>query len=148
MHKVFYASGFLYHSPTQQILLHQQRQAKNTSTFWQMFGEVRYKEEPIEAVFQEILYTFLKVKIPLKDIYLVYDYFHSTLHKTHYVFFAKVTEMPRLRLLQKDTISWFTFKQTLKLSVPEQTKQDLVVAQRVINAIDREVALSIATQQP
>ena len=30
MHKLFYASGFLYHSPTEQILLRQMSSLKNS----------------------------------------------------------------------------------------------------------------------
>lgn len=134
MHKPFYASGFLYHLKTEQILLHQPGQKHGASSAWSLFGGTSRRGESTTKAFHRITYELLKVKLDLDDIYPVYDYFHNVFKKIHYVFYAHVPKVQNFRLRQGGTLSWFTFKQTTKLPFTDQTKQDIVVAQRVINA--------------
>lgn len=133
MPKAFFASGFLFHPESQQILLHQ------SNSLWSLFGEINEKEEDALLTFQRIIHKALKIKLAKKCIYPVYNYFHKTHHKMHYVYYAQVEKMKNYTS-QNETLSWFTFKQTLKLPFTEETKQDIVVAQRVIEA-DERVAL-------
>lgn len=136
MHKSFYASGFLYNLPTQQILLQQNNSLTN---FWSLFGRKgRNNENPIR-VFQKAISQQLRINLALEAIYPVYDYFKSGIGKTCYVFYAQVGLKEKDFLSTKDfTAEWFTFKQTTKLSFSDQTKQDIIVAQRVINAKARD----------
>lgn len=138
MHKAFYASGFLFHLESQQILLHQPQQKNDTVSVWSMFGGANSQEEDASVTFQQIIYDALGVKLARRHIYPVYDYFHDVLNKTHYVYYAQVTKL-RNYAFEGETLSWFTFKQTLKLRFAEQTKQDIVVAQRVIDMQERVV---------
>lgn len=135
MHKDFYASGFLYFPTSQQILLHQPNHEKNTSpSLWHMIGGRSNKDEDAHKAFIRIVHELLKIKLNPKLVYPVYDYFHETLHTTNHVFYAEVEDVSKIRVPGVSNLSWFTFKQTVKLSFTQQTKQDIIVAQRVINA--------------
>lgn len=102
-----------------------------------MFEETKNEEENAAVIFQRLISNTLHLSLSIKRIYPVYDYFHSVYQKTHYVFYAQVARM-QTYASAKDTVSWFTFKQTTKLHFSEQTKQDIVVSQRVILAANRE----------
>ena len=134
MHKTFYASGFLYHLRTGQILLHQPNPNNNPSSSWTMLGGAGREEENAQKTFQRIIYQLLNVRLDEKCIYPVYDYFNNALNAIHYVFYAQVKTMHTLSIPDRDTLSWFTFKQITKLPLSEQTKQDIIVSQRVIQA--------------
>ena len=135
MHKPFYVSGFLYHLRTQQVLLHQPNLNNNSSSFWTMPGGTgNEKEEDAQKAFQRIIYQLLNLRLDEKYIHPVYDYFNNNLNADHYVFYAKVKSMNNLSLPDNGTLSWFSFKQITKLPLSEQTKQDIIVSQRVIQA--------------
>lgn len=108
------------------------------SSVWSMFGETNRKGEDGIATFQRTIYEALDIRLARKNIYPVYDYFNATFNKTHYVYYAQVPKMQNYALAG-DTLSWFTFRQTVKLAFTKQTKQDIVVAQRVIEAQEREI---------
>lgn len=134
MHKGFYASGFLYHPATAQILLHQLISKDNTTSLWCMFGGTGRKKEDASQAFQRITLEILSLKLPTKRILPVYDYFHNTRKQDHFVVYAQVAHIPRLKPPKGIAISWFTFKQMMKLPFSEETKQDIIVAERVIRA--------------
>ncbi len=97
-------------------------------------GESKDGEEA-QAAFQRVIYKLLGVTLKTKNIYPIYDYFHNTRNKTNYVFYAEVGSTAKVsKASGKETLSWFTFHETLKLSFTSQTKQDIVVGERVINA--------------
>lgn len=135
--KRFLASGFLYHAKTQQILLHQPS-ASNSSPRWSMFYGMSQNGEDAQAAFTRIMYEFINVRLLASHIYPVYDYFFQELHKIHYVFYAEVQKMPTFPIASDAILSWFTFKQTTKLPFGEQTKHDIIISERVINAQARD----------
>ena len=134
MHKPFHVSGFLYHLRTQQVLLHQPNLNNNSPSIWTMPRGAGIGEEDPQKSFQRIIYQLLGLHLSEKYIHPVYDYFNNTLNTIHYVFYAQVKTMNNLLMPDKDTLFWFTFKQTTKLPLSEQTKQDIIVSQRVIQA--------------
>ena len=134
VHKSFYASGFLYHLRTQQILLHQPNLNNNSPSIWTMPRGAGIGEEDPQKSFQRIIYQLLGLDLSEKYIHPVYDYFNNTLNTIHYVFYAKVKTMKNLSLPDNGTLSWFSFKQITKLPFSEQAKQDIIVSQRVIQA--------------
>lgn len=139
IHTNFYTSGFLFHLKSQQILLHQpQKETDTMLSLWSMFGETNQKEEDATAVFQRIIHTKLHLKLPKKSIFPVYDYFHKIHNKTHYICYAIVTTMKKHTVLHGYKLSWYAFKEALKLPTSPQTKQDIMIAQRVIEAQERE----------
>lgn len=135
MHKNFYASGFLYHPNSQQILLQQ----FDSSSSWSFFGQYgNSNEEPIR-IFQQAISQDLSIKLPLKSLYPVYDYFNAEIGKNFFVFYAQVHfQKKRYGEKENSSLQWFTFKQTTKLSFPTQIRQDIVVAERVIKAKQRD----------
>jgi len=135
VHKPFYASGFLYHLGTAQILLHQPTDTIVASS-WHLLGGKGTKGEDTKAAFKRIAHELVKIKLDLKNIIPVYDYFDTHHNLLHYVFYAEVTEQ-KTSAKQKN-IAWFTFKQATKLPFTHQTKQNIIVAERVIKARVRD----------
>lgn len=140
MHKTFYTSGFLFHIESQQILLRQPLQiADSSSSLWSLFGGISAKEDDASVTFQNIIYKALGVKLAKKCIYPVYSYFHNVHNKMYHVYYGQVKKTKNF-VFQGETLSWFTFKQTLKLRFSEETRQDIMVGQRVIDAAQRITA--------
>ena len=133
MHKSFYASGFLYSLKTHQILLLQSQRLDNVASLWSMLGGENKEGEEAQSTFQRIINELLNLELKRKDIYPIYDYFHNTRNKINYVFYAEVGRA-KIFDASRSILSWFSFKETLKLSFTTQTKQDIVVGERVINA--------------
>ncbi len=136
MHKSFYASGFLYYLPYQQILLQQKSPIKPS---WTLFGQKGLNSESPIAVFQKAVFEQLQTKIALDAIFPVYDYYKKEMNCTAYIFYAHIKAKENAKLEKKDAfMEWFSFKQTTKLLFSEQSKKDLIVSQRVIQANARD----------
>lgn len=134
MHKYFYASGFIYHLESQQILLQQD----NTFS-WSLFGQKGKSGQNPITVFQKAIFTKLGIKLALKSIIPVYDYFSKEEGGNHYVFYAQVKlKKKKFHMPKNSSAEWFTFKQITKLSFSGQIKQDIIVAERVIKAKARD----------
>ena len=133
MQNSFYASGFLYNNKTHQILLIQSDQKKDSSAFWSLLGGEGKRGEEAKVTFQRVVSKFLNINLKPKDIYPVYDYFHNTRNKLNFVFYGEVAGTKKFNSL-KGSLSWFGFSETLKLPFTSQTKQDIIVGERVINA--------------
>lgn len=145
MHNSFYASGFLYSLKTHQILLLQSIQKNDPdsigddgSSFWSMLGGESKDGEEAPLTFQRIISKLLNINLKVKHIYPVYDYFHNVRNKINYVFYAEVGEAKLFNASKRGILSWVSFRETLKLPFTTQTKQDIVVGERVINAKWRE----------
>lgn len=130
----FYASGFLYNLKTHQILLLQNKQNNDIEPCWSMLGGDSKDGEDAQITFQRVVSKQLDIDIKPKNIYPIYDYFHNTYNKVHYVFYAEVRNIKGLNGLKQGILSWFTFGEIQKLPFTKQTKQDIVVGERVINA--------------
>lgn len=135
MHKPFYASGFLYHAVSQQILLYQPDEKNKEPIFWRMLGGESQEEETPEKAIQRIVSSLVKIKLSMRKILPVYDYFHPTRKKNHYVFYAEIGHPRNFRSFRHGTLCWFTFKKTMKLPLTAETKQDIIVSERVIRAV-------------
>ena len=139
MHKDFYASGFLYHYPTEQILLQQLISSKNgLPQPWTLFGGKNHSSEDTQKTFQRIIKEQLHHTLPIDSIYPIFDYFSKELNQDYYMQYSELeTDLPKLYVRKGYIIEWFTFKQLLKISLTEQTRQDIIVGQRVIDAAFR-----------
>ncbi|MBI2019972.1 NUDIX hydrolase [Candidatus Daviesbacteria bacterium] len=147
MHKSFYASGFLYNLKTNQILLLQPKTRDNLASNWSMLGGESKEGEDAQDTFQRIVLEKLNLNIKIKHIYPVYDYIDEASDKVNYVFYAEVKRNLNFDPLEESTLSWVTFQETLKLLFSAQTKQDVVVGGRVIDAKWREDAAIKAYDQ-
>ncbi|MGA2911217.1 MAG: NUDIX domain-containing protein [Candidatus Levyibacteriota bacterium] len=137
MHKDFYASGFLYHPKTQQILL-QQSSTADSGTEWSLFeGECLGKETTAEA-FKRVVFSYLRLELKPKNIFSIYSYFHEDKKKNNFLHYAVVRKLETFPNTKKASFSWFTFKQIQKLHIPNQIKQDIIVGQRVIDSAMRK----------
>ena len=139
MHKDFYASGFLYHRPTEQILLQQPLPSDNGFPQpWILFGGKNHSSEDTPITFRRIIREQLHHTLPTETIYPIYDYFNRELNQDYYMQYSELkTNLPNLYVPKGYTIEWFTFKQLTKISLTEQTRQDIIVGQRVIDAAFR-----------
>jgi len=137
MHKDFYASGFLYHPKSQQILL-QQPITADTGTEWSLFEGEGLKEETAEETFKRVIFLHLHLEIKPKQIFPIYSYFHDDKGKNNFIHYAIVRKMETFPSTKKAAFAWFSFKQIQKLRIPDQIKQDIIVGQRVIDSATRK----------
>lgn len=133
MQTSFYTSGFLYNLKTNRIFLLESKQSDDESV-WSMFGGEAAEGEEASDAFQRIINKQLNLNLKAKSVRPVYDYFHNTRNKPHFVFYAEVGNSRNFRNVKNGTPTWFTFGEALKLPITTQTKQDIVVGQRVIEA--------------
>jgi hypothetical protein len=132
MHKTFYASGFLYHSSSQQILLQQHTYSSSSLSLWSLFGESYTEKEEAQSVFKKTIDDLLG--IPLDIVYPVYSYFNESAKANQVIFYSEVESLQQFPAKNGRIFEWFSFKTVLKLPTTKQTKHDIVVGQRVINA--------------
>ncbi len=131
MHKVFYASGFLFHPRSQQILLQQSESGEKLSLF---SGSGNAGETP-EQAFQRVISEKLGLELKPQNIHPIYNYDHSESNKNYFVFYAEVRSQIDEQVLDDGTSAmWFNFKKLYKSKLTKDLLQDLVVGQRVINA--------------
>ncbi len=131
MHKKFYVSGFFYYPSTQQILL---QQHKSSVSKWSLFEVKNQKdEEPLETFLRGSFEQF-KIKITARTINPIYDYFNTELNNHYHLFYTKIKNKKDIRGKKDYNIEWFTFQQISKLPLHEQTRQDIMVGKRVIDA--------------
>lgn len=136
----YYVSGFLYSLKTHQILLLSSQEKSDAPSFWSMMGGENKDGEEAQVAFQRIIQKLLDINLKVKHIHPVYDYFHNTRNKVNYVFYGEVGKTKNFNALKDGILSWVSFRETLKLSFTNQTKQDIVVGERVISARWRDDA--------
>lgn len=105
---------------------------------WSTLGGESNEGEEAQVAFQRIINKLLDLSIKTKDIYPVYDYFNDERDKNNYVFYAEVKKPQEFDSLKEGTFSWVAFGETSKLLFTANTKQDVIVGERVISAKWRE----------
>lgn len=140
MHNEFYASGFLYHPASQQILLQQYPSKLNQSPVWTLFGGKNKGKEASDRTFMRIISEKLGLSVAENACFAVYDYFHKDKGVQHFIYYVEVDDLyDEEVILTENKTGWFTFKQITKLPMKPQTKQDITVGQRVINLAVRNL---------
>jgi hypothetical protein len=132
MHKDFYASGFLYHSETQQILLRQANTADD-KPLWSLVGRQADGGKTGEETIRDIFLEDLNIKLKLRSINCIYTYESKEKNMDHNIYYAEVKKLHKSKGA-KTEFSWFNLKQILKLNISEQTRHDIVVGLRVIDS--------------
>lgn len=146
MHNEFYVSGFIYHPASEKILLHQHQSSTEEPVQWHMFGGESTEGETPRETFHRIVSEQLGLPIKLTDCYFVYDYPHKEKKIPTYIHYAILEKLPEEELLEDSaTTGWFAFKQIAKLPIKKQSKQDIIVGQRVINLAVRELEVTEVT---
>ncbi len=135
MHKHFYASGFLYHSPSQKILL--QQTITDTKPSFTLFCRKCTGNNDHKTSFQQIIADELGITIPIESIFHVYDYVTQDTEEIRFVFYADVSGLgTEVDFKREGSTEWFTVKQLSKLKLHRQINHDLMIGQRVIRAKD------------
>jgi hypothetical protein len=137
MHNDFYASGFLYHPRSQQILL-QQVDTADLEPTWSLFGGDSAKGETSIDAFKRVIRSTLSLDLKPNAICEIYSYFHEEKKKESFVHYAKVRKLEKFMSSKNVNYGWFTFKEIQKLRIPEKIKQDIIVGQRVIDSAIRK----------
>ncbi|EKD87081.1 MAG: hypothetical protein ACD_37C00049G0002 [uncultured bacterium] len=137
MHKDFYASGFLYHPRSQQILLQQSTDPSDQQK-WTLFEGKRLLDESSEIAFKRIALEVLNIRLSLSSVHPVYEYFHSQKGRNQSITYGEVKTQKKFTVSKGRLFGWFTFRQIARLGLSEQTKQDLTVGQRVIDSALRK----------
>ena len=135
MAHALYASGFIFHPPTQQILLQQ----TSPETVWSLIGGTHVSTETAEKAFQRIVKSVLKINIALSSIHPIYAYIREDMGRKHSILFAEILDIKKIPTKKGTLFTWFSRKQITKLPLDPQTKQDIIVGQRVIDSRLREV---------
>lgn len=134
MHNDFYASGFLYHPVSQQILL-QQSSAQSSTSSWTLFGTLCGEKDDPEIILKDVIASLLGIQT--KKILPVYSYANEEKNVRQYIGYAIAKTKKSVAIKNGFQFAWFTFKEILKLHIDTQTKHDIVVGQRVIEAQER-----------
>ncbi len=132
MHKPFYASGFLFHLATEQILL-QQLNSEDKITLSLFSGKSPKGTDP-KVVFQQCVEEALGVAIPPSSIHPVYDYVHDKLGE-HFIFYVEVKDITPEAYTAKNKAAWFSLAKLSKQAINEQTRHDIIVGERVIRSL-------------
>lgn len=132
VHQSFYASGFLFHSATQKILLLQS--INNNTTELLLFGNKCHKGSDPQTEFQESMGKTLGMKISASSVHPIYDYTHNTLGE-HFIFFIEVTDALPKTYPSQTKAEWFLLSKLSKLNMSEQTRHDIIVGERVIRSL-------------
>ena len=137
MHKHIYASGFLYSSVSEKILLHNTSSSANIS--FNLFSKKCSESADIKLAFQKIIYEEIGITIPISLITHVYDYHHEETHVNQSIFYSNISELDSEDKFKiSGTTEWFTSKQLTKLKLPKQISHDIMIGQRVIRANSTE----------
>jgi len=134
--KKFYASGFLYHPDSTKILL-QQENANDPKSLWSLLGSKNIGSETSQENFVRNAKSFLHLDLLANAVYGVYDYFRLGKNYVSYAIVKKLTDFPTIG---KTVFAWFRIKEITKLALSDQTKQDLIVGQRIIDCEIRKKA--------
>jgi len=137
VHKPFYASGFFYHSASQQILLQQQSHGEEIK-FVLFRGKSEKGTEPL-AVFKKCVEEAIGSSIDASSIRPIYDYVHEKFG-THFIFYIEVTEIIPKKLTNKEQTKWISLSKLTKHNMSEQTRHDIIVGERVIRASMEQAA--------
>jgi hypothetical protein len=98
-------------------------------------GQYLEKEEP-EALFKNIIFKLLDIE--LGAVQPIYSYLNENTNEFQYIVYSLLSESQNFSLKNNPTFAWFSFKEILKLKISEQTKHDIIVGQRVIEAAGRK----------
>jgi ADP-ribose pyrophosphatase YjhB (NUDIX family) len=139
MHKKLYASGFLYHIPSQQILLQHKKADSNTQRTWSLFGGDMSADELLHEAFQRIIHQILAISLHKETISAIYEYYNTELEKDQVLVYAEVAEMKEFPSDNSGEYVWVKLKDIYKLPMPVQMKHDITVGRRVIDAKQRGI---------
>mgnify|MGYP001613962723 CR=1 FL=1 len=132
VHKSFYASGFLYHSPSEQILLQQLQNGTDITLV--LFSGTSRKGNTPQAVFQRCVEKALGVTLDAASIHPVYDYIHHRLGE-QFIFYVEIGGSMPGAYPSKNKTDWVSLSKLSKCNMSEQTRHDITIGERVIRSL-------------
>jgi hypothetical protein len=131
MHNNYYASGFLYNSVSEKILLQPSSIESYSHTLFtkKCSGNVQSIN-----IFQQIISEGLGISIPQKFIKQVYEYVIEDCNDKYTIYYADIIRMGDIIKHKDNETDWFNTKQLTKLQLNKQTRHDIMIGQRVIRA--------------
>jgi len=130
VHNSYYASGFLFHSPSQQILLLQPTHEEDAA--WGIINVSHGSTDDPLKTFAS--YTSRLLKTPRIDAQPVYSYVDKKSQSQHSIFFADVATRQNYPETTTFRYQWFELKDLRKLRMNDSIRHDIVVGTRVIAA--------------
>ena len=103
-----------------------------------LVGKKQDKDVSGEETFKELFFEAINLKIKLTNINIIYSYFSKELNMENNVYYAEVSKLYKTSSSKDIIYSWFTLKKIQKINVSEQTKQDIIIGQRVIDSSVRK----------
>ncbi len=131
VHKPFYASGFLYHAPSRQILLQQLTRGADGNLV--LFRGKSWNGHDPQTVFHRCIEKALGVTITPSSIHEVYDYIDGAIGE-QFVFFIEASGISPATYPSTAKAGWFSLAKLSKLTMNEQTRHDIIVGERVIRS--------------
>lgn len=134
VHNSYYASGFLFHSPSQQILLLQS--VLDSDTPWSIIRVPHTSsDDPLRAFTS---HTSRLLNVAQLNVRPVYSYVDKKSQIQHSIFFADVVTCQNYPETTEYRYRWFELKDLRKLRISDSIRHDIVVGTRVIAAGERE----------
>lgn len=134
INKQSFSIGFLYHADSARFLL--QKDHESGPSNWKLMGSKCLTKFSAQS-FKNLVQKQLNLEIQTLSIHHIYDYYQRDLGRDNFVSYAEVESLKDFPEILNQTFAWFTLKEISKLSLSQQTKQDLIVGQRVIDSDNR-----------
>lgn len=133
MLKGFYVSGFLYHEPTNQILL--QQESQSPTSMWSLFESDECANDMNPSVaFARVIQESLQLTLVIKKIQEVYTYLNEDVNKNYSISYAQVKSLKTALSQNGKIFQWFSPREIQKVHLSPQARHDVTVGQRVIDA--------------
>lgn len=95
-------------------------------------GQNKNGEKEVDT-FQRIIYQIFGEKPSTASIHSIYDYTDNDSGVKRFILYTQVRNIKKYVSRKKEyKVSWFNFKEIGKLKLTEQTRQDIIVGQRVV----------------
>jgi hypothetical protein len=135
MHKISYASGFLFHPRSQQILL-QQISSENEKPLWSLFSKECPSEQLSEENFKDTFSKIFSLDIKKRNIHMVYSYY-SEESGNQQILYAEIRKLQE-SICENSIYRWFSQRDIARLNIPKQAKHDIIIGFRVIESSTRK----------
>lgn len=120
---------------SQQILLQQPPSESGISPSWFLFSGSYNESEGAETIFKSVIFDLLQLKID--NVHPVYSYFDEQKKINQVIVYSILDKARDFPPKNGTSFVWFSFKDVIKMHLTQQTKHDIVVGQRVIEAAAR-----------
>jgi hypothetical protein len=105
---------------------------------WSLFSGENKVGETQEQTFMRTISKQLHIKLKPNSVCPIYNYSSGDKDMDNFICYAKINKLEQFPNTKNFSYGWFTFKQIQKLHIPEQTRQNITVGQRVIASAIRK----------